>query len=280
MELHFTLTPLEVAEAIKPVAVPIKSRAARFVFGGLIGIGVVVAMFAFPDLGPGTAGQPAVIDRLFDKPGLQNLWAALIPTTIPLLYLLMALRIQRIKRRRLSRDPTEPMHHGSWAGVMISWPLLLFMVPLVRQIAIPWRPTPFEQTAVTVAPWVAALYGLIIVQRFRRAAGNKAVETSPGLLRPHVVTIEEGGFRSEDGLIDLRAHWDFFVRCRETANLLVLITEEVRAHIIPKRAIADPSDLIAIKAILQANIRQCEFLYTSTGFPVQPAPVAVIPVRA
>jgi hypothetical protein len=275
MEIRFTLTPLEVAEAIKPVTTPIKSRAARFVFGGLLGLGVAVAMFAFPDRGAPPSSQ-SIVDQLFEKPGLQNLWATLIPTTIPLLYLLMALRIQRLKRRRLSRDPTEPMHHGSWAGVMISWPLFLFVVPLLRQIAIPWRPTPFAQIAVAIAPWVAALYGVIIIQRFRRRAGNKAVETNPGLLRPHVVTIDEANYRSDDGLVDATIKWAYFVRCRETANLLVLISEEVRAHMIPKRAIADPADLIAIKAILAANISQCEFRYASTGFPV--APIPVIPV--
>ena len=71
-----------------------------------------------------------------------------------------------------------------------------------------------------------------------------------------------------DDVSDQHCRWSFFQHAKDTANLLLLIARDERIYILPKRAFADPSEIVAAKSIIQTNIPNVEFLATESAFPV------------
>ena len=73
-----------------------------------------------------------------------------------------------------------------------------------------------------------------------------------------------------------RIKWQGFDRYRETANLILLITEDDAKLIIPKRAIPDPATMDALMSLIQTSIPKGQFLPREMRFPVVPLPVQPI----
>ena len=273
MQLFYTLTPLEIGEALRPVRQPAKSKLAAM--GVLLGVWLVIMIAVFWNIfrrAAATGDAPDV------EPGVQNLWATLLPSAIPVLYLITAFAIAQVRKRRLVRDPDATIYMTAFETVLMFWPLMLVFALLVPQLAIDWRPSPTLQMWTGLSPWFVLFFVFNLNQKRRKRIGNRAVEVNAGLLRPQAVVLENDGFRCADGVTDRLSNWAYFIRCRETPNLLLLITEDARTVIIPKRAVPDPSALMAVKSLLQNQIRRCDFFHHPTGFPVGPAPVPVQPI--
>ena len=84
--------------------------------------------------------------------------------------------------------------------------------------------------------------------------------------RAKAADVTDAGVQTTDGLCDTVWRWPAIVRYRETANLLVLTTEDARQLILPKRFY--PADEESLRAVIQTHVAQGTFLPRATAFPV------------
>jgi len=141
-----------------------------------------------------------------------------------------------------------------------------------------WHPSRFEIMAITWGPWLAIF--VLFIAFARRMSLWQARRTwlrHPGLARHTTFELDEWGLKMWDEVSRTERHWSTFRRARETEDLLVLVHEENRQYMIPKRAFATQSDLEAARALLQNKLQNTTFLAQPLGFPMTPRPAEPIP---
>ena len=84
----------------------------------------------------------------------------------------------------------------------------------------------------------------------------------------------------DDGISRIHYRWPFFKSALETPNLLVLVDEVERRHMVPKRAFVDEHTSERARSFIASNVSNCRFNLACRGFPVQPMPVLPLPPLA
>lgn len=126
------------------------------------------------------------------------------------------------------------------------------------------RPDPLLQSLATaLVPWVIGLTFVYFLFRRTRAASAERIARS--LERVQRFDVDGSGVTVTDGPTRTCRQWPAFDRFVETDRLLMLRIADRRREwmMLPKRVIADPAELVAVRALFAAASAPA-----SPGFPV------------
>jgi hypothetical protein len=137
-----------------------------------------------------------------------------------------------------------------------------------------WHPTRTQTILASAAPWFVCVFMLLLLGRLqRRWTPRQRWLSNPAWRRPHVIELDATGLQLSDPLMRLQMDWSCISRARETPALLVLVNEDGKSYILPKRAFRDSSEIAQARAILQNAVKHTSFLVDPVGFAVLPRPV-------
>jgi hypothetical protein len=186
-------------------------------------------------------------------------------------------RASRVKRP----DPTATARSlvtqviGIIVGLLIAGTAILLSQ---KDAVLLWMPTRAERILASGGPVVAMIVLLIVAGTLQRRWNiRKQWVSKPGWLRPRTIEMDAQGFRAWDAISRYEFFWPYFVKARETDNLLVLLGEDELQHMIPKRAFADGAEIERCRALLQSMIGKVEFQVMPTGFEILPQRVLSLP---
>lgn len=285
MRLEFTYTFDDLKEALVPekyAANPGAYRGASI--SGLLAWPLLFLMIAaslwMQELSP-VRPRPAELPA-------RELALDLLPSVLPaaLVFLLLAIATWRTYRRSW-QGPTLTVTSGrKWAqqvvGVLIMLIVALGTLALLnRDWEIVWQPTRNQLLLLEIVPWMINLMLLVLLgQLQRRWSARQQWASKPGWQRPKVLELDAAGFSLLDPVSRVQHAWPYFRRARETANLIVLISEDGLQYLIPKRAFADPLDADRARGLIQNMVPQSSFLSKPGGFAVIPKPAIPLPMGA
>ncbi len=270
MRLEYQLTPDDLREAFAP---PVQRRDA--IWTNVVCYAVLLAL-AVPTAA-GWMGQEAPADTaaaLAAPP--QNLWVTLAPSLVGFTLVaggtLLGRWQDRRGRARLVGAATPPAARVQ-GTVLVAVAFAWMVLPNVPALAVAWHPTLRRVLWAAVAPWFAYMVyaSAVVLTRPRHTAAVVAALTR-SLRRPATVDVSDDGITSTDGVVDARYRWPHLVRYRETAHLLVLLTEDGGPLILPKRALTGPAGEDQLRALLQTHVASGTFLPSGAAFPVVPVP--------
>jgi len=174
------------------------------------------------------------------------------------------------------RSQRSPVRAQKRLTTLLALTLLLVIGAVVIGEFVPilgmqWYPSRFEITACSWGPWLGSfILFVIFARRMGLWQARRAWLKHPGLARHTTFELDDWGLKMWDDVNRVERHWSTFLRARETQNLLVLVHEENRQYMIPKRAFASQSDLEAARALLQNKLEHTTFLAQPLGFPMTP----------
>jgi len=149
---------------------------------------------------------------------------------------------------------------------------------LNRDWVIVWRPTREQLVLLEIGPWMVDLLLLVLLGHLhRRWSARQQWLSKPGWRRAKAIEMDEQGFSLLDAMSRVQHRWPYFRRARETANLIVLISEDGLQYLTPKRAFADPLDADRTRGLIQNMVPQTTFLTRPGGFAVVPRPAIPLP---
>lgn len=208
-------------------------------------------------------------------------------TAMPMLLVAAYLAVFAFRRRKPSPGfiippQREPTGHGIWVpAAMVA---MVFVVCVAGYMLTPPTPpqgappagppvplgTALASFLIPLLPFVG-MFAAILVLAFRifRLVTVRSFELQPQLLRPHTVTVDEGGITFSDTLSDRRYAWEGLVGWHETPNVLILYRSYVTFEMLPKRAVNSAADLQALLGLLRQRIGE-----RHRGF--EPIPVAAV----
>lgn len=210
----------------------------------------------------------------------------LLPTVLPavLVFLLLLMATWRAYQR--SREgPVLTVSSGRKLVYQVIWMVVMgiftlgVLTLLNRDWAIVWQPARGKLLLLEMGPWMIDLMLLVLLgQLQRRWSARQSWANKPGWRRPKVVQLDEHGFSMLDLVSRVQHRWPYFRRARETANLIVLISEDGLQYLIPKRAFADLLDADQARGLIQNMVAQTTFLTRPGGFAVVPKPAIPLPL--
>lgn len=227
-----------------------------------------------------TPGVPWVLDGM-----PVDLVADVLPGVLAVAFLCIFVLLASWNTWRASRvkrpDPTAIARSlvtqviGIILGLLIAASAILLTR---RDVVLLWMPTRGERILASGGPGLAMIFLLIVMGTLQRRWNiGKQWVSKPGWQRPRTIELDAQGFRAWDAISRYDFSWAYFVKARETENLLVLVGEDELQHMIPKRAFADAAELERCRALLQSMIGKVEFQVTPTGFEILPQRVLPLP---
>lgn len=282
MRLEFTYTFDDLEEALVPEKYAANPRAYRGAsIRGLVQWPLVFLMIA---ASVWMQDQSAAGPRPAEVPPRELAWDVL-PSVLPatLVFLLLAAAIWQTYRR--SHQRSEPrvssgqkfVYQAIWMVVMIAFAFGTLTL-LNRESGMLWQPTRQQLLLLEMGPWMIDLTLLVLLgQLKRRWSARLQWASKPAWRRPKVIELDHDGFLSLDEMSRVHHRWPYFLRARETANLIVLISEDGLQYLIPKRAFPDPLDADRARGLIQNMVPQTNFLTKPGGFTVIPKPAIPLP---
>jgi hypothetical protein len=220
-----------------------------------------VLWFAIPRISP-LRHDGGLAELLGGVPREQNLWIAVVPTTI--------IAIQCYSRRiwhsalSLGRRPSKL----TWQ-ILRSLQLLILLTVVVPNLAVPWNPVPGQVVAAALLPW--SVYSGVAAFLNRRARLlKKSFDANPSASRRCAWVVDDGGISKGDGEIFTRYAWSHFTRFEESQNLILLHTVDARPLALPKRGV-DPEILARTRSMILTHVGNGNFQIKASGFDVLPA---------
>ncbi len=262
MTIDCALTPADVREAL---ALPQRWR--DNVRGTLVAYAVALAI-AVPTAA-GTMGQepPTVVAAAAAAPA-RDLWVTLAPSLLGVTLVAGATLVGRWRARR-----PRPGRWGVGGGLVAAAAFGWLALPLVPALAVQWHPTLHRTLFAAVAPWLAwRAFSAATTLAGPRQAAAVLWATHPSLRRPGTVQLDEDGVVLTDAVVEHRYRWPHVVRYRETAGLIVLVTEDGGLVMLPKRAVPNPADADVLRRLIAAHVPAGAFLPPDAAFPVVPMP--------
>ena len=269
MQLNVTYTPGDLAEALAPMRQRSRAGAVPLV---IIGIAVVLLLMLFTLLYvlSQAAGVGNLPPPLFSPPP-QDLLLTLLPSLAPALIIPMMIAIVLLRAtRRGARRPRIALALLNAAIVAL---IILPLWPVLNpQPLVLWRPSRLQLVFVGMAPWILSLFLCIaILLIWRRRQLKSRWQLTPSLHRPRTIELShEHGMHIRDDVLEYSLTWRFFQSARETPNLLLLIGEDARVYMLPKRHFAGPEDLALAKAMIRQYVDRAQFTHDDAAFPVLP----------
>ena len=253
---------------------------------GLLGWLVIVsALYALYVLSGFLNERAGISSPASPKPQAANLWLALLPSALAVsavaLFLLLIKLVAIIAKQMGSRAKSFLIPARITVFVVIYFGVRFAVGALVDVAATPWSGTLLQATILASAPWAALLVLLTLhISALKQRQILKQWNTTLTYHRPRKVRIDSEGMTVDDGISRLHYRWPFFKSALETPNLLVLIDEAGRRHMLPKCAFGDEHTSERTRSFIASNIRECRFTASPRGFPVQPMPVLPLPEPA
>jgi hypothetical protein len=258
-----------------------KSRPVVAILGWLVFTGLVVVLYGW--MGSAAARRGAA---LAEPPPELDLSLILIPSLLPALLLgaliFWTMYKQLHKKPAASRDPALPPPlptQGTATGAhIVFWVIFALIVAAIWFLfADPWpllaRPDRGELLMIALSPWAADVLLLgVVVWTQKRWAPRSQWNAKPAWRRDKVMIVDEAGVSLIDSHSQTQYCWAYFSKARETANLLILHSEENLMHLLPKHAIPE-GELDQVRALIHNGIPDSQFLVTPGGFAVLPKPV-------
>ena len=133
-----------------------------------------------------------------------------------------------------------------------------------------WTTTRRAAFLAGLVPFLVMLMAMFLMMLiFQKKMIAASWRQQAGLHRPRTLEFTDEQVTSMDGLITVNWKWDAFVRFRETRNLFLVVTEDSRFLIVPKRILIDPAMMMEFRALLQTHIAEGHFLTLPVAaFPV------------
>jgi hypothetical protein len=264
VQLQYTLTLDEVNESQRTILA--NGKPVRWIVSLLFWIYILGAMLGFTYFNA---------DRTH-VPYTENFWLTLAPPLVSMLAVSLhwGLAVQT-QRRNLKPKVLHAAAYSRWVSslipVMLLSPTVFLAIAMIPAFAIQWHPSPAWRLVVGLVPWVVCFILLqAIVAALAPSRGRRAMKMWPWLSRPHVVEVSEAGIHIRDGVVDAQLGWAYFIRFRETKNLILMHTEQNQPFILPKRAIASEEDESALRSLIQSNIAHGKFIAREARFAVLP----------
>jgi hypothetical protein len=227
-------------------------------------------------------GQSANIDENLPDDVVVELITSTIPALVvagmvAMMYV-VSWRKARWKRPRANdgerRRSLGPQVLGYVLLTIVTFAVILPLNPWATCI---WYPTRGELALLRVGPWLMNLAAIFIWSALHRHwQPREQWFNNPGFRRPKVLELDDQGFRLSDSINRYDFKWDAFIRAAETTGLLVLVAEDKKQWMIPKRAFTDEGEIDRARALIQKKITDSQFLVQPGGFAVLPKPVVPV----
>ena len=89
---------------------------------------------------------------------------------------------------------------------------------------------------------------------------KKQVRTNPNLNGPVRYQFSESGIELSGPNVQANLNWKAIVNARETASQILLYPQQTVAHVIPKRFLAGPDDLSALRSLIRVHVPKARLL--------------------
>ncbi len=182
---------------------------------------------------------------------------------------------ERIYRRQISRSVTHRVPGGRWLLALII--LAVIFLPMIFSnylrnaapappAAPAASPAPLTDLLVQLIPWLL-IFGFIWFFVFRnlRRRHERTLAADPTLNLRQMVDVTDAGIVQQNGMARTEWNWTAFDRFYESDRLFLLPLAARRILMLPKRALATPADVDALRQLLEEHIQP-----PTGGFPVAP----------
>ena len=264
MTFEYTLTLADLRESM---AMPRARQDA--VWTALVAYAVLLVL-AVPLAGGVMGEEPAATLAAAAAGPPRDLWVTLAPSLVGFTLVIAGALAGHRRPRRGATTIRPPLLRRS---VPVSVPVVLafawIILPNVPALAVHWHPTPRRVLWAAVAPWFAYLIfacGTVLARGRRTAALVWDVQRS--IRRPVKLELNDDGVVATDPAIEQRFRWPHIASYRETANLLLLETEDTVTLILPKRAVPDPAAEGHLRTLIQTHVANGAFLPRDAAWPV------------
>ena len=279
MQLEFTYRIEDVREAVQTAIRPggRTSQSWRPVVAWVLFVLAAAVMFV--------AVQTASATRPVQQDGPKfDLMLVVIPAAVPGALLVLVLSSSIYRNTRLRPVVSRPQNpQAAAASPMRGAGILGLFIGCLIGLAIWWLTAPGPQILVQLSrPTMVRVAGCISIAElmllfvYAKLSARLAVRSQwnakPTWRRAKVMMLNEAGFSLIDSHSRLEYLWIYFLKARETANLLVLHSEDNLIHLIPKRAIPE-AELNHARAFIQNGVPNSQFLVKPGGFAVLPKSV-------
>ena len=206
--------------------------------------------------------------------GAQNFWVTMAPPLASMLAVTVSRLVTYFSRLRdLKPGVLSGTAYGRLAREAITLalisPIAAVAIVILPRFAIFWHPSEAMQLIVGLLPWCSYFVGSQIIAAVRAPSrGRHHLKMFPCLARPTTVEISSNGIHQSDGVVDCHCGWAFFIRFRETPNLILLRTEQNTQLILPKRAVQSDESMQQLLALIQSHIAHGKFLPRESRFQV------------
>jgi hypothetical protein len=158
------------------------------------------------------------------------------------------------------------------AGLFAAVGTLLALFPLIaRDAELAWHTNRRFEIGAALAPWVLLmLLHQFLTQSMTKRAAEQRFKSSEILKRVQTLVLDEHGLKRSDEVGEVSYSWGCFRRARETATLLLIVDQQQRVHILPKRAFDDDFAIAMARALIQNHVKETQFLPQPSAFPVLP----------
>jgi len=198
-----------------------------------------------------------------------------IVSNLLFLVLTIAALLSQLKRARLRALFAGPQPSGSvrWARFlgMLTVPVVMaifFTVDLVPTVE--WNTSRRVALLVGLLPFATMFVALIIfLSWYQRKMLGATWQGHANLHRPRELEFTDEAVKSVDPTTSVDWKWSAFVRFRETPNLFILVLEDSRFIMVPKRDLSAAEKMVEFRAMLQTHIAEGYFLTVPmAAFPV------------
>lgn len=163
-----------------------------------------------------------------------------------------------VRRRILARTLSALSLILGITGVVVLWQIPL--TPAQRADRIPLLLIP-------LGIWLAFCFAMIRLARMTWSARPDDSDDRT-TFKPHTAEIDENGVRITHAMGELWLTWPYIASYLESPNVMILYTRDRAVQLLPKRALKDPAELIALRGLIQSHVEFGQFLESPSAFPV------------
>ena len=116
-----------------------------------------------------------------------------------------------------------------------------------------------EESVAFVSSLLVGIIPIALIQYFAAQKRQSAMYDPKGsFMRPCEIVASPNGVAFKNDVVDVKCNWAAFLHVEETPTHFFLYTDNVIAHIVPKREFATAEDASRFGEILRANIKPAQ----------------------